>query len=79
MRAREPVLRTGGIEFLQAGEQRLGFCRIWEGRRLRVYANRSGEAWEVPAGQVVLGHNLHVLAPNWLRLEPMGFCVTQEE
>ena len=75
---KHPVLRTGDIEFFQAGEHRLGFSRSLDGKKLRVYLNRSGDSWDIPAGKILLAHNMHTVAPNWLTLAPMGFCVVEE-
>ena len=35
--------------------------------------------WEIPAGNVLLGHNLQTVAPDWLCLGPMGFCITEDK
>ena len=35
--------------------------------------------WEIPAGKVLLGHNLQSVAPDWLCLAPMGFCITEDK
>ena len=78
LRKAEPVLRLGDLEFFQAGDQRLGFKRSYEGRTLRIYVNCSPDAWEVSAGKVLLGHNLRTVAPTWLELAPMGMCITED-
>ncbi len=77
LRRDEAALRLGDIRFFQAGEQKLGFTREYQGRQLRVYLNRSLDTWEVSAGNVLLGHNLHTVAPDWVTLLPMGFCITE--
>ena len=77
LRKASDVLRQGDIHFFEAGNQHLGFSREWNGKRVRIYVNRSGDNWEIPAGQVLLGHNLNTVAPNWLVLAPMGFCITE--
>ena len=77
LRKTSDVLRQGDIHFFEAGNQHLGFSREWNGKRVRIYVNRSGDNWEIPAGQVLLGHNLNTVAPNWLVLAPMGFCITE--
>lgn len=71
-------LRLGGIAFFQAGDHKLGFTRFCGGSVLRVYANCSCDVWDIPAGRVLLGHNMHTVAPNWLTLSPMGFCIVEE-
>ena len=71
-------LRLGGISFFQAGDQKLGFTREWNGRKLRIYANRSADAWDIPSGRLLIGHGLHTVAPDWLTLSPMGYCIVEE-
>ncbi len=78
LRQQEAALRTGDLEFFQAEDQKIGFTRSLEGCRLRIYVNRSGDNWDVPAGKVLFGHNLYTLAPQWLSLAPMGFCITED-
>ena len=77
LRKENEALRLGDIQFFQAGEQRIGFSRIYEGKALRIYVNRSCDIWEVPGGKMLLGHNLRSIAPDWLQLAPMGFCVVE--
>ena len=36
-------------------------------------------SFEIPKGKVILGYNLHVVAPESLTLGPRGFCVVVEE
>ena len=71
-------LRLGDIRFFQAADQRLGFTRELEGKTLRIYLNRGHDNWEVPSGRVLLGHNMYNVAPTWLTLAPMGFCLTED-
>ncbi len=78
LRKHEPALRLGDISFFQAGDRKLGFCRTYKGRKLRVYLNRSPEPWEVSAGRILFGHELYTVAQTWLSLAPMGFCVTED-
>ena len=66
------------IRFFQAGEQKIGFVRQQDGKKLRVYVNRGYENWEIPGGKLLMGHNLRNAAPEWLLLAPMGFCVVEE-
>lgn len=77
LRREQEALRFGDIAFFQAADQRLGFTRTWQGKKLQIYVNRSGEAWDIPAGRLLLGHGLRTVAPNWLTLEAMGFCITE--
>ena len=79
LRKEQAALRTGDIEFFQAGDQKLGFSRTLNGTRLRIYINRSNDPWDIPTGTLLYGHNLHAVAPNWLSLGAMGFCITKEE
>ena len=72
------ALRKGDIQFFQYCDKHLGFSRGFGGRTLRVYCNRSGDPWDIPAGRVVFGYNLQTVAPDWLTLAPRGFCVTEE-
>ena len=78
LRRGQPALKRGDIAFFQAGDHRLGFTRTLEGKSLRVYINRSTEPWDIPSGRVLLGHNLHTVAPTWLTLASMGFCITED-
>ena len=71
-------LRLGDIRFFEAGDKHLGFARTYGGRTVKVYANRSGDAWEIPKGRILLGYNIQVVATDCLTLGPRGFCVTEE-
>lgn len=73
------VLRLGDIEFTYATDHRLAFCRRYQGKTVRIYVNRNMDAWDIPAGKLLMGHNLRTVAPNWLSLAPQGFCVVTEE
>ena len=77
IRKQEEALRLGDIQFFHNTDRRLGFCRTLNGRKLRIYVNRNADPWEIPAGRVLFGHNLQTVAPDWLSLAPMGFCVTE--
>ena len=72
------ALRLGDIEFTYATDHRLTFCRRYEGKTVRVYVNRNMDAWDIPAGKLLMGHNLRTVAPNWLSLAPQGFCVVED-
>ena len=78
LRRTQTPLQTGDITFFQAGDRRLGFTRSCEGRSVRIYVNRSSDPWEIPAGNVLLGHQLRTVAPSWLTLAPMGFCAVED-
>ena len=78
LRKNNEALRLGTTEFFQAGEGRIGFTRCHDLQRIRIYVNHSNAPWDIPAGKVLYGHNLNTLAPNWLSLSPMGFCITED-
>jgi glycosidase len=70
-------LRLGDIRFFHADGQKIAFTREYEGKVLRIYVNRSSENWEISAGNVLFGQNLHHLSPEWITLAPMGICITE--
>ena len=78
LRGSHEELRLGDIRFFQAGDRHLGFSRSFGGRASRIYVNRSGDPWEIPAGRVVLGMHLDMIAPDRLTLAPRGFCIVEE-
>ena len=78
LRKNHEALRLGNIAFFQAEDQRIGFTRSYEGITFRIYVNRSEEPWDLPAGRVLFAHNLQTLAPDWLTLGSMGFCIVEE-
>ena len=78
LRKNQPALRLGDIRFLEAGDKRICFSRSYAGKTLKIYCNRSAAPWEIPAGQVLLGYHLQVVAPDWLTLGPKGFCIMEE-
>ncbi len=71
-------LQKGDIAFFQSGDHRLGFTRRHDGSALRIYVNRNADPWEIPHGKILYGHNMYTVAPDWLTLSPMGFCVIEE-
>ncbi|MBQ7802181.1 MAG: glycoside hydrolase family 13 protein [Oscillospiraceae bacterium] len=77
LRRDHEVLRLGDISFFQAEDQRIGFKRCYNGKEMLIYVNRSDDPWDIPAGNVVFGSNLRTVAPDWLTLAPMGFCVVE--
>ena len=79
LRKQQEALRLGDLEFFQAGDQKLGFSRSYNGSKVRIYVNRSSDVWEIPAGKILYGHNLRTVAPTWLCVGPMGFCITEDE
>ena len=70
-------LRLGDIQFFQAGDKHLGFTRSHDGQTVRVYANRSGDSWEIPYGKILLGYNLQIVSRDSLVIGPRGFCITE--
>ena len=78
LRREYPALQLGDLEFFQAGDQKIGFRRSYEGKTLRIYVNYSKEPWDISAGKLLYGHNLHTAAPTWLSVGPGGFCITEE-
>ena len=70
-------LRLGDIQFSHAGDQRLSFSRSFDGKQVKIYVNRSGDPWNIPAGKLLLGHNMQTMAPDWLTVLPMGFCIVE--
>ena len=71
------ALRLGDISFFQAGDKHLGYTRTYNGKTVKVYVNRSGDPWEIPAAPMILGCNLQTVAQDWLTLAPRGFCVVE--
>ena len=71
------ALRLGDISFFQAGDKHLGYTRTYNGKTVKIYVNRSGDPWEIPAGPMILGCNLQTVARDWLTLAPRGFCVVE--
>ena len=78
LRRQYPALRLGDIRFFQAGDGRLGFSRSYEAQTLKIYVNRSLDAWEAPSGRLIMGNNLRTVAPDWLSIAPSGFCIVEE-
>ena len=72
------VLRLGDIRFFQAADGKLGFCRQLGNKTVRIYVNQSDETWDISAGKVLYGHSLRSLAPTWVSLAPMSFCITED-
>ena len=79
LRSNAPALRAGDIRFFKASNQQVGFTRSCPEQTLRIYVNRSGDPWEIPASRVLLGRNLQSIAHDTLCLAPMGYCVVEDE
>ena len=78
LRKEQEVLRMGDIDFFCSAGGRVGFTRSYNGKKCQIYCNRSQEAWEIPGGKLLLGHNMRTVAPNWLTLGENGFCIVEE-
>lgn len=78
LRKESDVLRRGDLEFISAGDGHLGLKRTWEGKTVRVYVNQNAQPWEVPGGRLLLGHNLRNVAPEWVSLSHMGWCIVED-
>ena len=78
LRKEKDALRLGDLEFICAEEGRIGFKRTWEGKTVRIYVNQNDTPWEVPGGKLLLGHNLRNVAPEWVSLLNMGWCIVED-
>ena len=77
LRAHHQPLRLGDIHFFTAGDKHLGFSRSYGGKTVKIYVNRSGDPWDIPAGRVIFGKNLQTIAQDWLTLAPRGYCAVE--
>ena len=77
LRKNSDALRIGDIRFFHAMDRRLCFSRYLNAHEVRIYANRSADPWVVPGGKLLFSHNLHTTAPNWLTIDPMGWCLVE--
>ena len=73
-----PALRFGDISFFEAGDKHIGFIRSYQGKRLRIYVNRSGDSWDISSGAIILGYNLQLIAKDNLTLGPRGFVILED-
>ena len=78
LRKDHEALRLGDIRFFQAGDKHIGFTRSYNGKTLRIYCNRSADTWEINSGNILLGYNLQVVAPDWLTVGPRGFVIMED-
>ena len=78
LRQSHSALRRGDIRFFEAADKRLGFMRTDGKNTVKIYVNRSGDPWDIPAGKVAFGYHLQTVAPDWLTLAPRGFCLVEE-
>lgn len=77
LRTRNIALRLGDIRFTVASDRHLAYTRSAQGQTLSIYVNRSGDAWDIPAGRVTFGKNIDTISPDRLTLGPRGFCVME--
>lgn len=66
-------LRCGSLEFFHAGGNRIGFCRSFEGKTLRIYVNQSDSPWEILAGNILYAGGLENGA-----IQSMGFAIVED-
>ena len=78
LRKEQDALRLGQIADFRADHGRVSFTRVYNGKTCRVYCNHSRQEWEIPAGTLLLGHNMRTVAPNWLSLGENGFCLVED-
>ena len=78
LRRENETLRTGDIEFFEAGDRRLGFSRCLGGKKITAWFNRSQDNWDIPSGRLLYGHNLLTVAPDLVTVAPMGWCISEE-
>ncbi len=78
MKQAYPALRRGNVRVRQAGDRRISFLRRWNGQRLLVAVNRSGEIWPLEKGTVRFGHGLSTDGET-VSLLPEGFCLLELE
>ncbi len=73
-----PAIRHGLVRTICGGEGRVGFYRFCDGQTAAVFANLSGEPWELPvAGRTILsseeqGEDVRILSPG-------AFCALETD
>lgn len=77
LRKRSKALRLGDIAFTSAQNGKISFTRCCDGEKVEIYVNHSGQPWQIPAGTLLYGENLHTTAPDWLTVDEMGFCIVR--
>ena len=78
VRKETEALRRGSIQFFRADHGLLGFTRKLGDKRLKIYINRSHDAWEIPGKDPLFARGVETAVPGWLDVGPMGFCVLEE-
>ena len=71
------ALRLGDLAFFQTGDGRLGYCRSWNGKTVRIYVNRSDASWVLPAGGVLVSTSPEAVSSDRL-LQPMNACILED-
>ncbi len=79
LRKENTALRLGDLEFLEAGDGHIAFKRTWENKTVKIYVNQQDAPWQVPGGKLLLGHNLRNVAPDWISLEKLGWCIVEDQ
>lgn len=78
LRTSQRALRLGEIHFTVASDRHLAFTRRDGDACVKIYVNRSGDAWDIPAGRVIFGRNIQMVSGDSLTLAPRGFCAVVE-
>ena len=78
LRKKYEALRLGELNFAQCADGKIAFSRRLGDKKIWVYINRREDSWQVPGGNLLLGHELRSVAPDWLELGPMGMCIVEE-
>ncbi len=77
LKKQNPALQQGQLEFFQAGNGRIGFVRALKKQSIKIYVNQNSAPWVIPAGKILLGHNLHI-TPQQITVDPMGCCILED-
>ena len=64
LRKSSNALRLGDIEFFCAEGGRIGYSRTWNGKSVKIYANRNNTPWDIPEKNITV--------------PPMGWHITEE-
>ena len=79
LRKEHSTLRLGDIRFFHAKDGKIGFCRSYEEKSVKIFINRSDKKWDISVNNILLGHNLQATTSTSQTLAPMGFCISEEE
>lgn len=72
------ALRLGDIRFFRAADKHLGYSRSLDGKKLRIYVNRSEDPWTIDGGKIIMGRNIQLVSPAGTVLAPRGFCILED-